>query len=157
MKRIIILLAVIVSAFASIAYADNGITWVSLKDGMERSKTENKAMIIDFFFGPECPRCASLQKEVYDNPVIARKIMADFIPIRIDLTKKMTRDEEALGDKYEFKNDCLLLFMNYEGTLIKDQKGKKLCFIDKVDPEEFVSYLDHIKKTYEKASEKKAP
>ncbi len=109
-------------------------------------------MIIDFFFGPECPRCAKLQKEVYDDPAIAKKIMDDFVPIRVDLTKELTKEEKALGDKYDYKNDCLLLFMDYDSKLISDQTGKKLCFIDKVDPDEFIKYLDHIKASYYKAS-----
>jgi thioredoxin-related protein len=133
---------------ASAAATSGRITWVSLKDGLNKAKSEKKAMIVDFFFGPECPRCAKLQKDVYDNPAIAKKIMDDFVPIRIDLTKKLTKDEEALGEKYDYKNDCLLIFLDYENNLIKDKTGKKLCFIDKVDPDEFIAYLDHIKNTY---------
>ncbi len=71
--------------------------------------------------------------------------MEDFIPIRIDLTKKLSKEEQKLGDKYEFKNDCLLIFLDRSGDLVKDAKGKKLCFIDKVDPDEFIKYLDTVK------------
>jgi thioredoxin-related protein len=150
MKKIIIIATLIFTALSSNVFAADGINWVSLNNGIEKAKAEKKAMIVDFFFGPECPRCAKLQKEVYDNPAIAKKIMDDFVPIRVDLTKKLTKDEKALGEKYDFKNDCLLLFLDYDSNLIKDQTGKKLCFIDKVDPDEFIKYLDHIKSAYYK-------
>ncbi|MBA4374189.1 MAG: hypothetical protein C0402_15165 [Thermodesulfovibrio sp.] len=135
--------------FSSAATASGDrIVWYGLDEGLSRARTEKKAMIIDFFYNMDCPRCAKLQKEVYDNPTIAKKIRDEFIPIRIDLTKKLTKDEELLGEKYDYKNDCLLIFLDYEKKLIKDQTGKKLCFIDKVDPDEFIQYLDHIKKTH---------
>ncbi|MBI5100737.1 MAG: thioredoxin family protein [Nitrospirae bacterium] len=150
MKRSIVILTLVFITISSLALASEGIRWVTLKDGMERSKAEKKAMIIDFFFGPECPRCAKLQKEVYDEPAIAKKIMDDFVPVRVDLTKKLTKEEERLGEKYEYKNDCLLLFMDYDNNLLKDKAGKKLCFVDKVDPDEFIQYLDHIKASLNK-------
>lgn len=145
------LFIVLCMGFSSIAAAADKITWSTLNDGMTRAKAEKKAMIVDFFYNMDCPRCAKLQKEVYDNPAIAKKIMDEFIPIRVDLTKKLTKEEKQLGEKYEYKNDCLLIFLDYDNNLIKDQTGKKLCFIDKVDPDEFVQYLDHIKKTYYKS------
>lgn len=136
--------------FSSAAAAADRITWYTLHDGTIRAKAEKKTMIVDFFYNMDCPRCAKLQKEVYENPAIAKKIMDEFIPIRVDLTKKLTRDEQQLGEKYDYKNDCLLIFLDYDNNLIKDQTGKKLCFIDKVNPDEFIQYLDHIKKTYYK-------
>ena len=156
MKRTIIIVTLILTALSFNVFAADGIKWVSLSNGIEKAKAEKKAMIVDFFFGPECPRCAKLQKEVYDNPAIAKKIMDDFVPIRVDLTKKLTKDEKALGDKYEYKNDCLLLFLDYDSNLIRDQTGKKLCFIDKVDPDDFIKYLDHIKSAYYKPADRPA-
>lgn len=133
---------------APLAAPGGRITWHSLEEGVGLARAEKKAMIIDFFYNMDCPRCAKLQKEVYDDPAIAKKIMADFIPIRIDLTKKLSKEEEALGAAYDYKNDCLLIFLDYNRNLIKDQTGKKLCFVDKIDADEFIRYLDHIKKTY---------
>ncbi|MGC2064112.1 MAG: thioredoxin family protein [Thermodesulfovibrionales bacterium] len=148
---LLLLFFVLYMDFSSMAAAADRITWSTLHDGIIRAKAEKKAMIVDFFYNMDCPRCAKLQKEVYENPAIAKKIMDEFIPIRVDLTKKLTKDEEQLGEKYDYKKDCLLIFLDYDNNLIKDQTGKKLCFIDKVDPDEFIQYLDHIKKTYYKS------
>jgi thioredoxin-related protein len=145
MKRLGGFILIMVLAVSSTLSAAGGLKWFSLKEGMEKAKLEKKPMIVDFFFGKGCPRCEFLQKNVYDDPMIAKKIMADFIPIKVDLTRKLTADEEALGKKYDYKNDCLLLFLDASGNIIKDPSGKKLCFIDKVDPQEFIKYLDSYK------------
>jgi thiol:disulfide interchange protein len=142
MRKVTVLFAIVMGlVFASNAFAAGELKWFSLQEGMEKAKAEKKPMIVDFFYGKGCPRCEFLQKNVYDNPKIAQKIMDDFVPIRIDLTKKLSKDEEALGNKYDFKNDCLLLFLDPQANIIKE-KGKRLCFVDKIDPDEFVKYLD---------------
>jgi hypothetical protein len=76
--------------------------------------------------------------------------MDDFIPIKIDLTKPLLAEEEAFGNKFEFKHDCLLLFLDHNGEVISDPGGKRLCFIDSLDPEWFVGYLDMIKNSYKR-------
>ncbi len=146
MKRPVMIVMIVVGLlFANFALADSGIKWYTLTDGQLKSKAEGKPVIVDFFFGKGCPRCEFLEKKVYSNPSIAKKIMDDFVPIRIDLTKKLSPEEQKLGEKYEFKNDCLLIFLDRSGNLVKDATGKKLCFIDKVDPDEFIRYLDTVK------------
>jgi thioredoxin-related protein len=145
MKKMPFFFAVMIGlTLLSNAFAAGELKWFSLQEGMEKAKAEKKPMIVDFFYGKGCPRCEFLQKNIYDNPKIAQKIMDDFVPIRIDLTKKLSTEEERLGNQYDYKNDCLLLFLDPEANIIKE-KGKRLCFVDKVDPDEFIKYLDTIK------------
>lgn len=144
---IVVLLWLMVPAAAMAA---EGISWFSLKEGSEKAGAEKKPLIVDFFYGKGCPRCEIIQKNVYDDPTIAKKIMADFVPVRIDLTKQLTPEEEALGTKYEYKMDCLLLFMDHKGEVIEDPSGKRLCFVENIEPDWFVSYLDMIRNTYRK-------
>ena len=125
--------------------AKGAVKWLSLSEGRERAKAENKTMIIDFFYGKGCPRCEFLQDQAYNDPGIAAKIMADFIPIRIDLTKELSAEEEALGTKHEYKMECLLLFLDPLGNVITEPDGTKLCFIDKIDPDQFIRYLERYK------------
>ena len=144
MKTLTLLAIIIVLAFPMGALGV-GVTWVPLKEGTEKARLEKKPMIVDFFYGKGCPRCELLDKNVYGDPVIAGKVMADFVPIRVDLTKPLAKEEVDLGNKFDYKNDCLLLFLTPEGEVFTDKAGKRLCFIDKVDPEWFVEYLDTIK------------
>ncbi len=146
MKRLGALVFIGIVVLSAYAFGAGEINWLPLKEGMEKAKAEKKPMIVDFFFGKGCPRCEALQKGVYDNPAIAKKIMDDFVPIRVDLTKKkLSPEEEKLGNQYDFKNDCMLLFLDSGGNIIKDPSGKKLCFTENVEPEWFVKYLDMIR------------
>ena len=144
MKKISMMLTLILIAFfCASAFAE--LNWYSLKDGMEKAKVEKKPMIIDFFFGKGCPRCEALQKNVYDNAAISKKITDDFVPVRVDLSKKLTPEEKAFGDKFEYKNDCLLLFLDYNGNVLNGPGGQRLCFIDNVEPASFIEYLEFVK------------
>jgi thioredoxin-related protein len=131
------------------SFAADGVQWLSLKDGLVKAKIEKRPLIVDFFYGKGCPRCESLQKNVYNDPLISKKIMNYFVPVKVDLTRPLTAQEDDLGKKFDYKKDCLLLFLDHNGELISDTKGKRLCFVDKVDPEWFNSYLDMIMKKYE--------
>ena len=149
MKKVLLLATVVIFLACSYSYSEGGVQWLSLKEGFAKAKLEKKPCIVDFFYGKGCPRCERLQINVYDDPTISKKIMDDFVPIRIDLTKPLSREEDALGKKFDYKMDCLLLFLDHNGDLISDSTGKRLCFIDNVDPEVFISYLDMIKKKYD--------
>lgn len=151
MKRYGAFVLVVGLVFSTAAFAvGTGIQWLSLKAGMEKAKTENKPLIVDFYYGKGCSRCEAMQKEVYNNRAIAAEVMKDFIPVRIDLKKKLTKQEEALGKKYHFNNDCLLLFLQPNGEIIHDTMGKRMCFIKKINPQWFIDYLNMVKSYYRK-------
>ena len=133
-----------VNAWAEEKYAEK-VKWLPLKEGMERARVEKKPMLVDFAVAKGCPRCDFLQKNVYSKDEIVRKINSDFVPILIDLSKKLTPEENALGEKYDYKSDCLLLFLDYEGNVIKNPEAGRMCFPDKIEPEVFIKYLDSVK------------
>lgn len=143
MAALAILFAFVMSSSAFAVGGD--VKWYSLKDGMAKAKTEKKPMIVDFFFGKGCGRCEKLEKGVYANPQIAKKINDDFVPILINLAKPLTKEEEDLGNRYDYKEDCLMLFLDPEMNLIKDPSGRKMCFVEDIEPGIFIGYLDMIK------------
>ena len=146
MKKIYTLFLILAVMAVSYAPASAEVKWLTLKEGTEKAKVEKKPMIVDFFYGKGCPRCEALQKGVYDEPSISKKIMDDFIPVRVDLKEnKLTKEEDALGKKFDYKKDCMLLFLDSDGNVIKDPLGKRLCFVDTVEPKQFIEYLDMIK------------
>ena len=149
MKKLILLMTFFMLVGPTHSFAADGVQWLSLKDGLVKAKIEKRPLIVDFFYGKGCPRCESLQKNVYDDPLISKKIMTYFVPVKVDLTRPLTAQEDAFGKKFDYKNECLLLFLDHNGELINDTKGKRLCFADKVDSEWFDSYLDMIMKKYE--------
>ena len=152
MRKIVVMFAALICLLIVAMPAIAEIHWYPPAEGMRKAEGEHKPVIIDFFYGKGCPRCEFLQKQVYDNPAIAKKISDNFIPVRVDLTKKLTAEETALGNQYDFKNDCLLLFLDHKGKIIKGPAGKKLCFADSIEPEQFMQYLDMVREGYKQDS-----
>ena len=124
------------------------VHWLKLDEGLKMGVSQHKPVIVDFFYGKGCPRCEFLQTKVYDNAAIGKKISDNFVPVRVDLSKKLSADETAFGNRFDFKNDCLLLFLDHNGKLIKGPGGKKLSFVDSLEPEQFMKHLDFIMEGY---------
>lgn len=124
------------------------VHWQKLQEGREMALMEKKPCLVDFAVPVDCDRCEFLQENVYSKKEIVAKINAEFVPILIDLSGKLTPEEMALGEKYDFDNDCLMLFLNHEGEVIKAPEGTQMCFADKIEPEVFMEYLDYVLKEY---------
>ena len=82
------------------------VNWHSLKEGLRISGTLKKPLLVDFGVEEGCHRCKFMQKNVYGNDEILQKINSDFVPVFIHLNKYLTPQEIALGEKYDYKEDC---------------------------------------------------
>jgi len=142
-RLVIMLLVLGLSSLA--AAAKDGIIWLPLSEGTAKAKAEKKPMLVDFFYGTGCPRCEALEKEGYKNETIIQRITADFIPIRIDLTKQLTKDEEELGEKYNRQEECLLVFLDSEGVIMKDSAGVNLRFTSAIATDMLILNLEMAK------------
>jgi len=129
------------------AYAAD-VGWHTLAEGRKIAAETNKPMLVDFAVPEGCPRCDFLKNNVYNRDEIVAKINRDFVPIWVDLSRKLTPEEDALGKLYDYNNDCLLLFLSPSGELLKDPEGRRMCFVDKIEPQVFIEYLDHVLRTY---------
>ena len=124
------------------------VNWKSLEEGLSLSETLKKPLLVDFGVEEGCHRCAFMQKNIYGDDEILEKINTDFLPVFIDLSKPLSSREVALGEKYDFKHDCLLLFLNHKGEVIHNPEGMEMCFAGKIEPEVFIDYLEYIIKMY---------
>ena len=124
------------------------VNWMSLEEGLSASETLKKPLLVDFGVEEGCHRCEFIQKNIYGNDEIVGKINSDFVPIFIDLGKPLSSREIALGKKYDFKHDCLLLFLNHKSEVINNPEGGEMCFVGKIEPREFIAYLDFIILSY---------
>jgi len=121
------------------------VHWYSLAEGKEKAREEKKPAVIDFFYPNGCPRCDRMNEYVYTNKEIINKLNTEFIPILINLGGPLTEEEKAFGELYEYREECLLLFLDRDGNVVKDPAGKRLCIADYVDTEWFLKYLDMAK------------
>ena len=132
------------------AYAGQ-VNWHDLEKGREMARAKKKPLIVDFAVPSGCDRCDFLQDNVYNRDEIVEKINSDFVPIWINLdasSHTLTPEEERLGQKFEYRRDCLLLFLDHEERVIQDPEGKQFCFAEEIEPEVFIEYLDYVKTKY---------
>ncbi|GAB4249048.1 thioredoxin family protein [Deferrisoma sp.] len=121
--------------------SDIAIPFYSLEEGKRLAAEQKRPIIVDFYAPEGCSRCDRFAKHIYNNPEIGRYITENFVLVRINLMGNMTRDEIALGRKYDYNYDCLLVFLDYRGEVIEDLSGKRMCFADFIEPEWFKQYL----------------
>jgi hypothetical protein len=132
------------------AYAGE-VNWHSLAEGQEMARSMKKPLLVDFAVPSGCDRCDFLQDNVYSVDEIVAKINRDFIPVFINLdasSHTLTPEEKRLGLQFDYRNDCLLLFLGPEGRIIKDPDGKEFCFAEEIEPEVFMDHLDYVRMKY---------
>lgn len=119
------------------------VQWHRLADGKEKAWILEKPLLVDFFVPEGCDRCERMDRDLWGNPEIARLVNEGFVPVRIDLTRNLSREEIALGRKYDYNYDCLLVFLDYRGEVIEDAGGGRMCFADFVSADWFLGHLKH--------------
>ncbi|MDW7712162.1 MAG: thioredoxin family protein [Deferrisomatales bacterium] len=119
------------------------VEWYRLAPGKETAWILEKPMLVDFFVPEGCDRCERMDRDLWGNPEIARLVNESFVPVRIDLSRNLTREEIALGRTYDYNYDCLLLFLDHRGEVIEDAGGGRMCFADFVSTEWFLGHLEH--------------
>lgn len=129
------------------AYAPK-VHWNTLAEGRNIAAAQKKPLIVDFAVPENCSRCRFLQDNVYSRDSIVDRINADFVPVWVDLTGELTEEERRLGEEFDYRNDCLLLFLDHRGAVLKDPEGRQLCFAEEIEPEVFIEYLDHVRAAY---------
>lgn len=125
--------------------SDIPLRWHALPEGKRVAAAEHKPLLVDFYAPEGCSRCDKMAAHVYGNPEIARYIEEGFVLVRIDLTANLTREEIALGRKYDYNYDCLLVFLDPGGNVIEDLSGRRMCFTDYIEPQAFIDYLSRAK------------
>ena len=126
------------------AYATTELVqWRTLKEGKIEARERNMPVLVDFFTKDEnCPRCVALDREVYVNKYITDKINEKFVPVRVDPDKQLSREEQALMDKLKTGGECVLAFLNVDGTIIKDSKGVPISSMEMIPPDKYNWFMD---------------
>ena len=85
--------------------SENKIRWYSLEDGLETAKSENKPILINSTISRK-NTCSSYKKRLFNDDMIALKVVDEFIPINIDLSTFSNEEKTALN-KYKFSTGRL--------------------------------------------------
>lgn len=121
--------------------APGKVAWNTLAEGRKLAWVQEKPLLVEYYVPAGCHRCERMDQEIYGNEEIARLINERFVPVRIDLTGNLTRDEVELGRRYDYQFECLLLFLDYEGQVLEKAGGGRMCFAEFISPAWFKEYL----------------
>ncbi len=118
------------------------ITWRQLIPGRIEAAKNHKPCLVDFYYGPTCPRCAMFDNKIYNDPEVIARVNRNFTAIRIDLRKPLNREEQALADTMQTNGECMLMFLNEAGRVVKTRAGTPICTMNQITRQQFISYLD---------------
>lgn len=121
------------------------IHWVTLAEGEQLARDQGLPLMVDFYVPSACARCEGMNESVYQDPEVAQRVNQWFVPVRIDLTGTLTARERVLGETYEYRSDCLLLFLDAQGTVIEDATIGRFCFAEALSKQQFLGYLQRAK------------
>ena len=118
------------------------IQWRTLNQGKTEAVNRNMPVLVDFYYPLDCPRCVALERDVYGNEHLAERINQHFIPVRVYLNKKLTREEKKLMAELKSGGECILAFLDPKGRIIKDSKGTYIGTMAMIPPEKFNWFMD---------------
>ena len=118
------------------------VQWRTLTEGKKEARSRNMPVLVDFYVEHNCPRCEALDREVYINMYITNKINEKFVPVRVNLDKRIGPEERALVDTLNTGGECVLAFLNADGTVIKDSKGATISSMEMLPPNKYNWFMD---------------
>ncbi len=145
MKKIIlsmILLAAIVIGCSKSA-ANDGLNWESnLETALQKAKTENKAVLVNFTGSDWCQWCIKLSNEVFSQAEFEKYAEENLILVKLDFPRSIEQSNEtkmynnSLAQKYGVQGFPTVLLFNSTGELVL-QTGYQ--------PGGAATYVNHLK------------
>jgi thioredoxin:protein disulfide reductase len=121
----------------ALAQSPGGIPWVKdLDKALADAKAAHQPVFVDFY-ADWCAACKELDRKTYPDPKV-RNEAKRFVAVKID----GTHESDALDkiyDRYKIEGLPTVIFMNSDGTLVKDQR-----VIGFVEPAEMVELLKKV-------------
>ena len=90
----------------------------SFEEVMKMAKEQKKWVFVDVY-GPICPPCREMEKNIFPDPKVGEFYNAHFLCMKVDGTK----EEKELTTTYRVSMWPTYLFFDYEGNLRYRVKG----------------------------------
>ena len=122
MKTLIALITLI--AFSHGAYAEN--EWLTnMSKVMEKAKNENKLILLNFTGSDWCPRCISLNKNVFAGQNFKKYTSENLVLLEVDLPKKSGKISQ---EQLEYNKELAKKYRvyAYPTVIITFASGKEL-------------------------------
>lgn len=127
MKKIILALIVITAIVlgCSKSAANDGLSWESnLETALQKAKTENKAVLVNFTGSDWCQWCIKLSNEVFSQADFEKYAEENLILVKIDFPQNIKQSAETklynnqLAQKFGIQGYPTVLLFNSTGSLV---------------------------------------
>lgn len=145
MKKIFLSM-ILLAAFllgCSKSSANDNLNWEeNLETALQKAKTENKAVLVNFTGSDWCQWCIKLSNEVFSQPEFEEYADDNLILVRLDFPRSIEQSTETkmynnqLAQRYGVQGFPTILLFNSQGTMVL-QTGYQ--------PGGPVNYVNHLK------------
>ncbi len=145
MKKL--LLTMVVACAAAIVLAEDKVTWMTdVPKAIEKAKTENKLVLLDFTGSDWCPPCKALHKNVLTSSEFESYAAKNLILVEVDFprqkeqTDDLKKANKALAKKYKIEGYPTVILLTAEGKELSKDVG-----YGGAKPGEFIAKLEAAK------------
>lgn len=145
MKKIILstILLTVILLGCSKSSANDNLNWEeNLETALQKAKTENKAVLVNFTGSDWCQWCIRLSNEVFSQPEFEEYADENLILVRLDFPRNIEQSPETkmynnqLAQRFGVQGFPTILLFNSQGQIVL-QTGYQ--------PGGPVSYINHLK------------
>lgn len=123
--------------------ANDGLSWeTNLETALQKAKTENKAVLVNFTGSDWCQWCIKLSNEVFSQPDFEKYAEENLILVKLDFPRNIEQSNEIKmynnmqAQKYGVQGFPTVLLFNSKGEMVL-QTGYQ--------PGGAVTYVNHLK------------
>jgi thioredoxin:protein disulfide reductase len=116
-----------------------GVAWQAYSDALvQQAVAQNKPVIIDFY-ADWCAPCREFEAVTFHHPEVVRQAKADFIMIKVDVTRAGDPLHERLLSAYDVRGVPTLVFLDARGRERAD-----LRLVDYLPPEQLLTLMSAV-------------
>lgn len=117
-----------------------GVAWQPYSESLlQAAVAQNKPVIIDFF-ADWCAPCRELETQTFHHPEVVRQAKADFVMIKVDVTRGGDPVHEHLLNRYTVKGVPTIVFLDAQGRERND-----LRLLDYLPPQQFLIRMAEVR------------
>jgi len=99
------------------AAAEDGIGWLSYRDGRARALESGQLLLVNFT-ADWCVYCRKMKKETYTDPAVIAFVQEHFVPVMVD-----TQREQQIAAEFYVRGLPTIWFLTSDGQRITNLPG----------------------------------
>ena len=108
-----------IAALSATAFGSALEGWsTDLDKALEKAKTENKALLVEFTGSDWCPPCIAMRKNVFSKKEFVDAASKNFILVELDFPKgdkELKEKNQPFAEKYKIEGFPTVILLNSEG------------------------------------------